>query len=261
MKTFAPLEAGALRVVSAGLVLVPIAISLLKQVERKTIPFFIISGLCGVFVPSILFSLAAQHVASALLAALQATVPIYVFIIGLLFYGQKFNWGKLLGISIAGLGMSALLLAGKAGEINFNPWLTVPIFATLLYAINLNILKYHLHKVKSQITASVSVAMVAPPALLVLAFTDAPQDFQQSDDGVISLVAVIALGLFGTALATFLFTRLVQLTSPLFTSSITYFIPMVAVTIGLFDGEVITIPQIAGMVAIIIGVYVLNRSR
>ncbi len=63
-----------------------------------------------------------------------------------------------------------------------------------------------------------------------------------------------------TSLATILFNKLVKISSPLYTSSVTYLIPVVAVLWGLFDGEKLYAGHFAGMAAIICGVYLANRK-
>ena len=62
-----------------------------------------------------------------------------------------------------------------------------------------------------------------------------------------------------TSLATILFNKLVKLTSPVYTSSVTYLIPIVAVLWGVFDGENLYPGHFVGMAAIIGGVYLANR--
>ena len=56
-------------------------------------------------------------------------------------------------------------------------------------------------------------------------------------------------------MATVLFFKLVQLTNPLFASLVSYLIPMVAMLLGAFDGEPITILHLFGMGLILAGVY------
>ena len=74
-----------------------------------------------------------------------------------------------------------------------------------------------------------------------------------------SLGAVGLLGIMGTAIALVLFNKLVQITNPVFASSVTYLIPIVALVWGLIDGEKLFIGQIAGMVLILAGVFIANR--
>ena len=63
-----------------------------------------------------------------------------------------------------------------------------------------------------------------------------------------------------TSVATILFNHLVKISNPLFTSSVTYIIPIVAVGWGLLDGEQLLLGHFIGMVAIIGGVYLANKK-
>jgi drug/metabolite transporter (DMT)-like permease len=63
-----------------------------------------------------------------------------------------------------------------------------------------------------------------------------------------------------TSVATLLFTKLIKISSPIFASSVTYIIPIVAVMWGVFDGEHLYAGHYAGMATIIGGVYLANRK-
>jgi drug/metabolite transporter (DMT)-like permease len=71
---------------------------------------------------------------------------------------------------------------------------------------------------------------------------------------------LVVLGLMSTSLATILFNLLIKISTPLFASSTTYLIPIVAVIWGLLDGEVLAMGHFIGMAAIIGGVYLANKK-
>jgi drug/metabolite transporter (DMT)-like permease len=54
---------------------------------------------------------------------------------------------------------------------------------------------------------------------------------------------------------------MVIITNPIFASSVTYIIPVVAVIWGLLDGEQLRAPHYIGMALIIFGVYLANKKR
>ncbi|MEQ8338014.1 MAG: EamA family transporter, partial [Cyclobacteriaceae bacterium] len=72
---------------------------------------------------------------------------------------------------------------------------------------------------------------------------------------------ICVLGVLGTAVALIIFNKIVQLTNPVFTSSVTYIIPVVAVVWGLLDGETLLLNHLLGMLAVLIGVYITNQTH
>ncbi|WP_396143583.1 EamA family transporter, partial [Flavobacterium sp.] len=65
----------------------------------------------------------------------------------------------------------------------------------------------------------------------------------------------------GTGLSNILFFKLIQLSSPVFASSVTYIIPLVAIFLGsLFMNESLTLLQIAGALIVLVGVYFSSRK-
>jgi drug/metabolite transporter (DMT)-like permease len=62
---------------------------------------------------------------------------------------------------------------------------------------------------------------------------------QNTEGAWLALLYLSILGVIGTAFALILFNRLVKLTSPVFTSFVTYLIPIVAIAWGLWDGEIL----------------------
>ncbi|HFS68014.1 MAG TPA: permease, partial [Flavobacteriia bacterium] len=65
--------------------------------------------------------------------------------------------------------------------------------------------------------------------------------------------------IIGTALAMIYFNKLIKIASPIFASSVTYAIPVVALFWGLLDGEQISIWQILAGAVILFGVYLTNK--
>jgi drug/metabolite transporter (DMT)-like permease len=131
-----------------------------------------------------------------------------------------------------------------------------------MYALNVNIIKKYLQNVKPLSIATGNYVAIMIPAIVVLLFTDffsestfTHKDFQMS------MVYVIVLSLFGTALAKVLFNTLVQISTPVFASSVTYLMPVVALAWGLLDGEAFGPFQIVASVIILLGVYLANKRK
>jgi drug/metabolite transporter (DMT)-like permease len=76
-----------------------------------------------------------------------------------------------------------------------------------------------------------------------------------------SMLYIIILALFGTGVAKVLYTKLVQISTPVFASSVTYLMPLVAILWGSLDGEKLSILQLFAGLLIMAGVYLVNRAK
>jgi drug/metabolite transporter (DMT)-like permease len=72
---------------------------------------------------------------------------------------------------------------------------------------------------------------------------------------------IAILALFGTALAKILFNKMIQISSPVFASSVTYTMPVVAVMWGVFDGERFGWHQVLSAGIVLLGVYLAHQSK
>src|SRR5690606_33982478 len=101
-------------------------------------------------------------------------------------------------------------------------------------------------------------AVMLIPALAIF-FCSGTVDFAQS---VVrhSILFVVVLGLFGTGIANLMFYRLIQISSPVFATQVTYLIPIVACCWGFIYGERLAPMQLAGALVILTGVYLSGRK-
>ncbi|MDG2165179.1 MAG: EamA family transporter, partial [Flavobacteriales bacterium] len=74
-----------------------------------------------------------------------------------------------------------------------------------------------------------------------------------------SYIAILAI--MGSALSVIAFNKLIKMTGPLFATSCTYMIPIVAIIWGISDKEIITIHHMIGFVIILGGVYLVNKRN
>lgn len=260
---FSPLEVGALRITMASLFLMPIAVGRFYRIRKRHLGLLFIIGLVGSFLPAFFFAIAQTRLSSGLTGVFNALTPLFVLIMGVLFFKQKMQTEKLLGMFFAFLGTLMLILTGKGGFLSdINYYALLVVLATIFYGVNLNVIKFYLADLKALTITSVSLMFVSPLALTVLfGFTPFIEHMRSTEGAWLAFGYVAALGIVGTALALIVFNHLVQLTTPVFTSSVTYIIPIVAIIWGLVDGETIYALHYVGMVGILLGVYLVNRRR
>lgn len=263
LDVFSAGEVGALRIISAALFLFPVAVANLKHLNRRHWILLFTIGLVGSFMPAFLFAKAQTNLPSSVAGIINALTPLFTMVIGALFFTQKITTKTVVGLIVGLCGTVALILAGSGeslSELNFYGLYVV--LATILYGVNLNLIKFKLSDLTARTITSMSLMIVNPLALIYLiSFTDFTQKMQAADGVWMAFGAIMILGVLGTAIALLLFNQLVKITSPIFTSSVTYIIPVVAVIWGIIDGEQLYLGHYIGLALIIVGVYLSNRSR
>lgn len=63
-----------------------------------------------------------------------------------------------------------------------------------------------------------------------------------------------------SGLAAILYNYLLKITTPIFASSVTYLIPVVAIIAGMLDGEMIGVSHLVGMGIILLSIFILNKK-
>jgi drug/metabolite transporter (DMT)-like permease len=257
-----PEEVGTLRIVSAFIVLLPFALSRVKRVKPKDWKFLFYVGMMGSFLPAIFFAIAQTRIASSITGVLNSLTPIFTILIGWIIFNKRQTLRTSIGIGIGFIGTIVLILASEEGISMTNLYALFVVLATVFYGFNLNIIKYHLSGLSALTITSISLLIVGPFALVYLfGFTNFYSHATELDGGFQATFYIILLGVLGTGIALILFNHIVQLTDPIFASSVTYLIPIIAVCWGLLDRENILLQHYVGMVLIIGGVYVANRPQ
>ena len=255
-------ELGSIRVASASLFLLPVALVKLKELNSRHYPKLFASGMMGIFFPAFLFALAQTRMESSVTGIMNSLTPICTLMIGVFFFQQQFRKQSIIGVVIGLVGTIILILANSGGKLGgVNLFALLVIQACIFYATNLNYIKYRITDLPALTITSVSLLLIGPLALIyLLGFTDFTRKFADTEGAWQAFGYILLLGFMSTCLATILFNKLVKISSPLYTSSVTYLIPVVAVLWGLFDGEQLLAGHFAGMAAIIGGVYLANRK-
>lgn len=254
-------QVASIRIIASGIVLLPVAIKHFRSVPNNKIGYVFLSGFLGSLLPAYLFCIAEEGIDSALAGVLNALTPIFVIIVGALFFNLKTTTTKILGIVIAFLG-SVLLFFSQPGFAQNNQLFNVclVVLATLFYGINVNLVHKHLQQIPSLHIAAIALTLCAIPAGFVLYYTGYfQQDLLQK--GIIGATLYSSiLGIGGTAIATVLFYMLLKRAGSVFASMVTYAIPVVAIFWGLIYNEDIGWKQFACMCIILLGVWWANKK-
>ncbi len=259
----APDQLGAMRMVIASLVLLPFFLKFMKNIKKRHFFLLLIAGVCGNGLPAFLFAYAQMNLDSAITGMLNSMVPIFAITISAIVFGFQVKWNHLVGIAIGVTG-AFLIMFSKLQNVTLTqdeilPFVLV-IMATICYATSLNVIKYKLPDLRPMTITSASFLFAGIPSLIYLIVTGFPSAVMHNSLMMEGVGYVAILAVVGTAVAVYLFNHLIQISSPVFASSVTYFIPAIATLLGFLSGEQLSYFQLAGMTVLIIGVLLINRK-
>lgn len=252
---FSAVELACLRITISFLASSPFLIYAFRTVQREKIFTIFLTGIFGSGIPAFLFAFSMEHSESSLNGIINSLSPLWTLIIGYYLFKVEITKQKTLGVLIGFLGAFILVIGKKGGDFSVNLFYSsLPVLATFCYGMSSNLVKQKLQNQNPVYTTSLAMMMIGIPALTGLFFTSAPQKIL-SGAVTLSFLSIAFLAIFGTVIAWMLFYYLVQRTDALFGASVTYIIPLVAVTLGLLDGEILSLLQFGGMILILAGVY------
>lgn len=255
------IELGSIRIIISALVLIPFTFNRLKEISFKQWKWIIISAFVGSFFPAFLFAFAEQEIDSSVASILNSIVPLNTIIIGLVLFGIKSTKRQIIGVLLGFFGAYQLILSG----INLNPdqnyfYSGLVIICSFLYAFNVNIIKKYLQDLSAVAIATGHFTVILIPSIIVLLISDFNFERLQSPQTQISLFYVTLLAIFGTTLAKILFNKLINMSSAVFASSVTYSMLIVSIFWGVLDGESFSFNQLFATVIIILGILLTNKK-
>lgn len=258
---FSAMEVACLRMAIAAIAFMPLVLARWSKIDWSRLSYLLGVGLTGTAIPAILFSTAQTQISSSLTGILNSLTPLFTLVLGILFFNRKSNWAKLAGVLLGLAGASLLILMSSNSGMEGNIWYALlVVLAALCYGTSSNLVGTYLKDMSSLTIAAASFGLVGIPGLIYLFVgTDFVYTMGHHEQAWVSLGYVTLLGLVGTVAASVLFFRLIQWTSPLFSSTVAYLIPIVALLWGVIDGEPIFFYHFIGMALILIGVYLSRR--
>ncbi len=263
LRSFSHDQVAALRLFISFIAFIPFGIKNLKKINKKNIVSLLVVGFIGSGAPAFLFAKAQTQVDSSMAGILNSLTPLFTLIIGLIFYKSTAKLINAVGIVLGLIGALGLILQSTNGGIiltNINYYGLFVVAATICYGINVNQVRYKIKGLTGLEITSLAFMFIGPLAGIYLLFTDFSNTLT-SNDYLLNLGFIAILAIVGTVLALVIFNTLIQHTSAIFGSSVTYIIPVFAIMWGLFDGEILSILQFFWIALIIIGVYLVNKKN
>ena len=253
-------QLGSLRIIFAALFLLVIGFRSLVKIPHHQWKYIALTSLFGTFIPAYLFAIAQTQIDSSISSILNSLTPLNTLLIGVLFFRLDFRRNQIFGVLIGLVGSALLIWNGAVHHPNQNYYYAfLVLIASICYATNVNSIKKYLSDLPPLSITTGNFLVLLFPALAVLYSTD----FFVMTYGVEvqeSVLYILILGVLGTGIANIIFFKLIQISSPVFATSVTYLIPVVAFFWGMLDQELLTPVQLFGAFIVVVGVYLSARK-
>ena len=254
-------QLGSLRIIFSSIIIILIAWKRLSKITKLEWKWITISAFLGSFFPAFLFAFAEKEIDSAVASIINSIVPLNTLVIGMVLFNIRSTKRQIIGVLIGLAGTYMLIMSG----IKLNPdqnylYSGFVILCSFLYALNVNIIKKYLQHLSALTITVGHFAVIIIPAVIVFYFSDFDVNSLKKQETIDSIIYVLILAVFGTALAKILFNKLIKISSPVFASSVTYSMLIVSIFWGLVDGEKFSIYQLIATIIIILGVLLTNKK-
>ena len=247
------------RLGSAALVLAVVAVARLGA--RRTLDELraawrglVVVAIVNTALPFWLLSWGEKRIDSGLASIIQGAVPIFNAVLAYAFFREArvVGW-KLAGLAIGFVGVALLVGAQPHGKL-------LAAFAVvgmaLCYAFGTLVAGRHLRGTPPLVVALASTGVAAIAALPAGAI-QAPAGMWHGE----TVMAILVLGVVGTAVAYLLFFALIQSAGPAYATLVTYLVPPIALAYGaIFLGERFGIYAFVGLALILGGVALATGS-
>ena len=257
-----PIQLGSLRVIVTTIIIAPIGYQKIKHIPKQKMKWVALSAFVGSFFPAYLFAFAETEISSSITAVMVSLTPLFTLLISVFVFGEELLKKQVFGVLIGFTGI-IVLINNELFASSFNIlYIMFIVLAAFCYAINANVLKYKLSNIPALGIVFMSFLFMFIPAFIILCFSDFPFSDFTSDPLIIeSIIYIVILALFGTAIAKVLYIKLLAISTPVFSVSTTYLMPVVAIFWGLLDGEEFKLTQFIGTAIILLGVYLVTKKK
>lgn len=209
-------------------------------------------GIFNATLPFFLFAYAALSINAGTLSVLNATAPLFAFVISIWWLRFSFSWIQFSGLLIGVIGLVVFI---GYESIQFS---LIPIFCCLvgafMYAVCSNYL-YKLNHIEPTYLATMTL-IVGTLMFLPFSYYEGGISFDLSRQ---VLISILLLGFLCTGLAYVAFVILIRRMGPVGASSVLFIVPVAGmVWANIFLSENITLTMIAGCSLILLGVGMTN---
>jgi len=233
----------------------------LQKIKFKHLKYFIGLAFCEPFLYFILELYGQTMVSPTVTSVIIATIPLFMPVMGFLFYREKVNLATIIGIAVSMCGVLAVVFAGK-NSISGQILGAVLIFGAVLSALGYNIfVKYIIHRYNATTLVfyqNLIGLIMFVPCFFIVDFAHLGKmnfDFR-------AISAILQLSIFASVLAFIFHSKAVKVLGITKAGVFCYLIPVLTSFASFFMvGERLTIVQWLGMAIVILGLFISQITK
>ncbi len=221
---------------------------------------FAVMGVLNALIPFTAIAWGTRYIPSGLSAILNATMPLFTFILAALWGDERLRWGRALGMLIGFGGILIITLPQLHGGIQASLWGELAIVAAALsYATAAN---YARRNLAGQPPLVASLGQVFTGFVFFVPFTFSLEQPLAKLPSLHVILALLILGILGTALAYIIYYRLIQGLGATGASLVSYIIPVFGIFWGwAVLGERLAWNAFAALLMILLGLLLVNSPQ
>jgi drug/metabolite transporter (DMT)-like permease len=228
----------------------------MPRIGKEWVPFLVL-GVSYALLPAILISYGEKSMSSGLTSVLNSTVPIMTVILAHFLVDEQLTTDRAIGIAVGFIGVIMVLLPALGGGVQAS--LTGPI-AVVLAALLIALATIYARKYQKGVPpVKTSTGMMATAAIVGLPLVVIFEEPLRMRPSTESLLALVALGVFCSAIAFLLYYWLVANRGATYASLVMFTQPPVAIILAaIFLGSVVKWTTIAGMAIILLSIAIMD---
>jgi len=254
-------EMGLMRIVIAFLAFLPFVFYFSKKIVWRRWKEYLLISVTGSALPAFLYAIAQTQITSIASGILNSLTPLFTIIFGVLFFKTRSSIMQFAGVLLGLAGAIVIILFGSELYIGARPiYGLFVVLATMCYALNGNFIKKLFQNDDPLVLGAVSFLFVGIPFLLIALYIGIPQKVSVEPAAQLSLLYLTILSVMSTVISLIIYYHLLQRTTALFASSVTYIMPAIVLFWGVIDGEQVLPFHFIGLLLIIIGIYLIRKK-
>ena len=228
----------------------------MPRIGREWIPFVVL-GVSYALLPNILISIGEKSMSSGLTSVLNSTVPIMTVILAHFLVDEQLTADRAIGIAVGFVGVIIVLLPdlGSSAKTSLMGPIAV-VLASLSIALATIYARKYLKGVPPIKTSTGMMATATIIGLPLVVIFEKPLQMRPSTE---SLLALVALGIFCSAIAYLLYYWMVANRGATYASLVMFTQPVVAVILAaIVMASTVKLTTIVGMVIILLSLAIMN---